>query len=644
MPHITIEIQKNTRENYTLPPLKFYTHLKQLYIAVLAVLFGLQLHAQTLLKKHVADFSVNHLSVPQALEKLSNETNVLFSYQSDIFKDAKSVNIDVKNETVEKVLAQMLHHSFLFTEENGYIVIRKAAFRIIEGIVLDDSTGEKIDNAFIYTMPATTKVQTNIDGKFIIKIPLDTTINYLCISKDFYTDKIISLENIDDEKQTISLRQMPVPELPPVTSETKNTYEKNVALHLFGGTSHGVNGLEAGTVFNYNKGNGSIIQIAGAVNIIEKSLNGVQLAGIHNYVGDTARGLQLAALLNKTEGEEDGVQIGAINHAKHLKGLQIGLINISDSSDGYSLGAINISGSKYFPAVSFFATDMMSTNAEIKLGNRKLYTSILAGANFFTKHIGYIGFGLGHDFVINQRMIFSTVFNWGMFWETRYLDGEKHGILHITKFDDNSISDINYLLEFRPSFSWRFAKRYSLFGGPVFKRYIDHFAGKTKYGIGWQLGISNDSWIKTTVRSSNSSDRSWSLQPALLPNFNTIGFRLLGYDVRVLKNLPDNMAFIATTGMAKLDNWYADYGINPNANSVPVFYQMAGLKIFATQHFFAAMQIGMSFKNHDIKERFLYAPEVGWDIGKRISLSMQYFKLEQDILSLRFGYTLWKSR
>lgn len=79
-------------------------------------------------------------------------------------------------------------------------------------------------------------------------------------------------------------------------------------------TNVGFKGLAISGLFNYNRGNSSVI------------------------------GLQLAALANINTGHSDvyGFEIAAYNYAGTVHGLQIGLLNIANELHGVQIGLFNI--------------------------------------------------------------------------------------------------------------------------------------------------------------------------------------------------------------------------------------------------------------------------------------------------------------
>jgi hypothetical protein len=275
-----------------------------------------------------------------------------------------------------------------------------------------------------------------------------------------------------------------------------------VSLNAIGGYNAGVQGIEAGGVFNINKkymhgvqyggifnltgadvmglqvaGNinvvlGSVkgVQVAGINNYAKKNIIGLQVAGIHNHADDTLTGVQIAGLTNFTHKQTNGLQIaglinvtghtttgmqvsGIINYTKKLHGVQVGLVNFADSSDGYSIGLINIVRKGGYHKVSLYANDAMNTNVSLKTGNAKLYGIITGGTNVSNNAKVYsYGFGLGHDFILSKKITASAEIS--------------SQNIYLGKSDQKNI-----LYKLSTNFSISFQKNISFFAGPSLNLY-----------------------------------------------------------------------------------------------------------------------------------------------------------------------------
>lgn len=213
-------------------------------------------------------------------------------------------------------------------------------------------------------------------------------------------------------------------------------------------------GIQIAGLTSLIKGNMTGIQISGLGNVASKNLNGIQIAGMANISSRSSRGMQIAALANITSRTFKGVQIsGLLNYAKNNKGVQIGLINLADSSSGVSLGLINIVKHGYHK-VSFSTNDLVNANVSLKTGNANLYTVFSAGKNYSdTAKIIAFGFGLGHDFILNNTFSVSAELS----SHALYL-GNWDNTKSITKLQSN--------------LNIRLFKGLSIFGGPSYNLYF----------------------------------------------------------------------------------------------------------------------------------------------------------------------------
>ncbi|MBX3239453.1 MAG: hypothetical protein KIT80_19375 [Chitinophagaceae bacterium] len=226
----------------------------------------------------------------------------------------------------------------------------------------------------------------------------------------------------------------------------------NFSLNVLGGYTGGVDGAEIGGVFNINKNNVRMAQIAGVVNLVgggssgiqiagvhntvlkhvhgiqlggisnhvshnmrgiqvggignlvKDSLEGIQIAGINNHVQKNSRGIQVAGIANITAGDADGLQAaGIFNYAKRLKGVQIGLVNIADTVDGYTIGLVNIVRKGYHK-LYVHNSEITHFNLAFKTGNARLYSVLRGGLNFNNDQKLYsLGYGIGTNLSLGSR-------------------------------------------------------------------------------------------------------------------------------------------------------------------------------------------------------------------------------------------------
>jgi hypothetical protein len=280
----------------------------------------------------------------------------------------------------------------------------------------------------------------------------------------------------------------------------------NFSFNILGGYNGGVNGLEAGGLFNIDKKYVQYGQVAGLFNIVGGHMNGLQVAGLNNTVLDTVKGVQISGVSNIVKGKLTGFQVGGvynhvtdsvkgvqvagvgnfskkqvsgaqiagvanisnrgitgvqvsgvINYARHLKGVQVGLINVSDTSEGFSIGLINIVLKGYHKLV--FSTDeVVNLNAAFKTGSHKLYNILQAGINLKdSAEVFSFGYGIGSEFSLGNTVTLNPEIT------------AQH--LYLGSWDY-----ANILSRFHLNLNLKLGKYVSLFAGPVFNVYYSEQA------------------------------------------------------------------------------------------------------------------------------------------------------------------------
>lgn len=551
---------------------------------------------QNNLSKRVT-FSAKQERVGDVLQKISTAGNFYFAYNGALINQDSLVNLNVKALPVREVLDEMFDGKVDYKEDNAYIILRYAVnhftieaenittaenLYLISGYVIDTETGRKVKQASVYEKKLLQSTLTDNDGFFTLKFKGEHKSIVLTASKETYRDTaLVFLSSInvkpegyqdpDKEKGTffgnaleelgfgrffLSSKQR-IQSLN-ITSFFANTpfqasltpglsshgmmssqVVNKFSLNVIGGYTAGVNGVEIGGLFNLNKGDMRVVQVAGAFNVVGKNVEGVQLAGLHNSVlGNTkavqvagavnhvkknAEGIQIAGLSNivsqnlkgiqisglgnivskETEGLQlaglgniasrtmKGVQIsGLFNFAKNNKGFQLGLINVADTSSGTSLGLLNLVKTGYHK-LSFSTNETINANIAYKSGNANLYTMLIGGYHFSdTAKVISFGLGIGHDFILNKTLSFAAELS------TQHL--------YLGNWDY-----ANILNKGQVNVQIKLFKGFTIFGGPSYNYYASnapmgssgknfkqqivpdrhHKLGRYNAWVGWNAGI-----------------------------------------------------------------------------------------------------------------------------------------------------------
>jgi hypothetical protein len=153
-----------------------------------------------------------------------------------------------------------------------------------------------------------------------------------------------------------------------------------------------VHGAQLAGVGNIHRGRARGGPVGGVANASSGTLSGVQLAGVANLSTGAVRGAQLAGVANFSTSTVSGLQLaGVLNVAKRVDGLQLGVINVAEDSTA-SLGLINLVQNGY-RAVEVWASDTTPLHMGVKLGARRTYTLLAAGADANTFMAG-VGLGV----------------------------------------------------------------------------------------------------------------------------------------------------------------------------------------------------------------------------------------------------------
>lgn len=334
--------------------------------------FSASLFAQNRLETKIS-IHVNSMDLHKVLYEISQKANFIFSYNSDILPRDSTTTLHYNNTIVKIILDKILGENYEYIENGKYVVIVKndkkksSEIQYISGYVIDSKTNNYIANASVYDMDHLESALTNKDGFFRLKIKENNSQFRCIISKDFYTDKIITNKDINRRIPIkVYLNPQEIGHLEPIAI-SNNIVEKtwlarallpykqmiqslniknffvNKPFQLSLVPSFGTHGSMSGQVKNKISVNmiggysGAThgVELGGVFNIVKQDVNGVQIAGIFNIVGQEIKGVQIAGIYNEGLSSFDGVQIAGIfnRQMKHFRGVQLsGIYNLSQDS------------------------------------------------------------------------------------------------------------------------------------------------------------------------------------------------------------------------------------------------------------------------------------------------------------------------
>lgn len=311
------------------------------------------------------NLSLNNERITAVLEKIHDQTGLIFSYQADIFNDAAPVSMQLKNKTVREALALVLPKNIGFKARSKYIILKEkpaekdAKKTEISGYVIDKNTDQKLANVTLYDKTTLQSVTTDQYGFYSITVPKDQC---LSVNKESYRDTcvapapdspITNITMVSDSataKDTVEWR-LRLRDFSSKTNElfkqfkgyintlnVKDTFTRSFQASLL--PFVGTNGLMSGNVYNdvsfnalggYSRGT-KILELGGIFNVARQNVTGAQIAGMFNVVGDSVEGAQVAGLFNVTGGHIDGLQAAGIYNFNlgKTQGFQVaGIFNMN---------------------------------------------------------------------------------------------------------------------------------------------------------------------------------------------------------------------------------------------------------------------------------------------------------------------------
>lgn len=394
---------------------KFFKNYKScLVTAVLLLILSTNAVAQSPLKKTVS-VQVNNQRLDNVLEILSNTGNFYFSYNSNIIQRDSLVSINITNKPVKEILDYLFNGRFEYVESGNYIIIRRKPITaaavvkqtttednnyFISGFVVDETTGEKINNVSVYEPLQLSSDLSDEKGYFKLKLKSRYKTAAITVSKENYKDTTITIQPKLNQQLIISIR--PESDFTTLVTISPEDYflPDSIELRLPGGQTYvytksdsvkvekswvgkfllssrqtiqsinlknffttrnfqlsltpliGTQGkLSPQITNNYSvniiggyTGGVNVIEVGGVFNINKKNVQYVQLAGVVNLVGGSVKGIQAAGVHNLVLADVNGLQSAGVSNVVKGKftGIQsAGVYNhVNDSVNGLQIAGV----------------------------------------------------------------------------------------------------------------------------------------------------------------------------------------------------------------------------------------------------------------------------------------------------------------
>jgi hypothetical protein len=416
--------------------------MKKTILASLFIFISISLFSQ-----RVVNLKLQNEKISVAMNLISQQTGVEFSYNPKIVNINRTVSIDITNKGVKEAVDLLLSDMYFYIIKGRYVIIISA--KKIPEIVIENEpviaenkknkdkdsgnntngglsimrngkiANERIEKGsplIINNKENETTMLKRIAGIITLSALTWGGADAQLRHSDMKAPVSKTEYNIGLQKSTAQLTF-----ISPLSTDGQNAKDKEYkfSLNILGGITGGVNGVEIGSLFNINKqdmrglqmaglfnltgGIVSGVQISGVANATQKSsgfqisgavnytaeLNDVQMAGVANIASGSR--FQIAGLANYAQGAD--IQIAPVNIAQ-VAGFQMGIVNISGTEDATMLGIFNYVKKGGLFEIGVSANDYVYGAVNLVTGTDRLYSILSFGAYSPSSNMT-VGFGVG---------------------------------------------------------------------------------------------------------------------------------------------------------------------------------------------------------------------------------------------------------
>jgi hypothetical protein len=297
---------------------------------------------------------------------------------------------------------------------------------------------------------------------------------------------LISINLVAQENHSLKNRKAQVTFAYPIGSSGMSSmeYSNNFSFNILYGLNGGVNGVEIGSILNYNKSEVKGFQLSGVLNINTGYSKGFLLSGVSNICNDSATGVLVSGVLNYSvqnskgfqlsttnfaANEFKGFQLGVFNYAKTLKGVQLGVFNfINDGEKALPIGIFSIVKNGHYE-LELTGGEVIYSNLNYKMGVDRFYTIYKAGLSSYNNNPVYsYGLGFGGNLSIAENHKLS-------------IDLSANSIT----YNNNWNRELNLLNKIDLNYKFFISQKLSLLIGPSLNVYV------TKEKVDGQFGTLN---------------------------------------------------------------------------------------------------------------------------------------------------------
>ncbi len=368
--------------------------MKKAKLVLLFILLSISLFS-----KNVVNLNLQNEKLSVAMNLITQQTGVEFSYNPQIVNINHTVSVSIINKEVKEAIDLLVGDMYSYRIKGRYVII--TSVKKISGTTVDNeyiiaenkknkdkSSGNNPNNGLsIIRDRKIVNEQIKIGSPLLINNQINETTmlkkiaGIITLSALTWGGANAQLKQPETKKAPVnkieyniglekSIAQLTF--ITPMSTDGSNTKEKEYkfSLNMLGGITGGINGVELGGLFNINKQDMKGLQMSSLANWTGGNVNGLQMGGLANYVEGDMKGLQMGGIANVVRksssfqmagianytGEINDVQMAGIANmatgsrlqmagiANYAQGvdIQIGTINIAQQA-GFQMGIVNIS-------------------------------------------------------------------------------------------------------------------------------------------------------------------------------------------------------------------------------------------------------------------------------------------------------------
>lgn len=401
-------------------------------------------------------------SLPSALNQIAKAGDFSFSYNSSIVSPEETVTLQVVDKSVREVLNMIFKGSKNYKVKSKYLILTQAppppsietTVVIVSGYVEDGKTGEKISDASVFNKETLASAVTDQFGFYKIKLDKKDSSVRLSVSKKDYRDTLVSITAPGNqylniviapvERDTVKIEVATVEQdttvKVPVEEEvlalpyedganvqnirdtlyrdiqisflpflgTNGRLSGNVindySINIFGGYSLGTKAIELGFFFNIDRGDVSLLQVAGFGNLVGGSVYGVQGSGFFNINGGGVKAVQLTGGANVNLNEATGVQVAGLANVNTRSANGVLVAGLGNFANGASrgvqvagLGNFHIDdyeGSQFAGVMNFASSRIYGTQISALYNHARYVKGTQIGVFNYADSLGGVPIGL----------------------------------------------------------------------------------------------------------------------------------------------------------------------------------------------------------------------------------------------------------